>query len=107
MNPKAELADLVMDHLSRNVSVATVALASVMTGLASLFQAYDDAQERRGNWGEMLAALRRGVASIQPALPVLRSQGGPGVATVIELAERELPFAEQLQEEIVRLQTRG
>jgi hypothetical protein len=106
MSPEAELAELVMDHLGRTggVAAATAALASVIVGLASILAAYDDAQERRGNWGAMLAHLREGFRHIEPALPVLRRHGGPDVQAVVERAERELPFAALLQDEIVRLQ---
>jgi hypothetical protein len=104
MNPKAQLAELVMDHLSRGGGgIATAALGSVITGLAKFLVVYDDAQSRRGNWGEMLGNLRTGVQTLEGALPLLREHGGPGVATVIELAERELDFAAFLQDEIVRL----
>jgi hypothetical protein len=103
MNAKAELAELVMDHLSENGGMGTVALAAVISGLASILTAYNDAQERRGNWGTMLGNLQAGIANIQPALPLLRAHGGPGVATVIALAERELSFAALMQDEITRL----
>ena len=93
-----------MDHLSRGSKLATVGLASTISGLASIMTAYDDAQERRGNWGAMLANLRNGIANIETALPMLRSHGGPGVAAVIELAERELSFAALVRDEILRLQ---
>lgn len=104
MNARADLAEMVMDHLGRSAGPATAALAGVIAGLASIMIAYDDAQERRGNWGGMLANLRRGVTNIEAALPLLRSHGGAGVAAVIELAERELAFAAILHDEIVRLQ---
>jgi len=93
-----------MDHVSRGAGTATVALAAVISGLASIMTAYGDAQERRGNWGGMLANLKSGMTNIEPALPLLRSHGGPGFAAVIELAERELAFAAVMQDEIVRLQ---
>lgn len=103
MNAKAELAELVMDHLGRHGGMATAALASAITGLAAILSAYDDAQERRGNWGTMLGNLRKGVASIEPVLPMLRD-AGPDYVAVVELAERELEFAALMQDEIVRLQ---
>ena len=104
MSPKAELADFVADHLSRSPGgMTTAALASVITGLAGIMSAYTDAQERRGNWGQMLANLKNGVASVKPALNMLRA-GGPGYAAIVELADRELQFAALMQDEIVRLQ---
>lgn len=102
MNPKAELAELVDDHLSRNSSVATAALGSVVVGLAKILTAYTDAQAKRGNWGTMLGNLRSGVADIAPALPMLRT-AGPGVAAIVEMAEREIVFANVMQDEIIRL----
>lgn len=106
VSAKGQLADLVMDHLTRfGGTIETVSLASVIAGLASLFTAYSDAQERRGNWGAMLDNLRRGISNIEPALPHLRAHGGPGVASVIEMAERELGFAHDVQETILRLQS--
>lgn len=104
MNAKAELAEFVNDYLSRKEGgIELVALGAVITGLASILSAYRDAQERRGNWGAMLGNLRDGVAEIERALPLLREHGGPGVATVIELAEQELAFAGSMHDEIVRL----
>jgi hypothetical protein len=103
MNAKAELAELVDDHLGRNATMAKAALGSVIAGLAKFLTAYADAQARRGNWGTMLDNLRRGMNDIEPVLPLLKSQGGPGVATIVELAESELRFAAEMQEEIVRL----
>lgn len=104
MSPKAELAELVEDHLSRSGSAGTVALAAAITGLASILTAYQDAQQKRGNWGTMLSNLRKGEELVRPALPLLRSEGGPGVAAVVALAERELHFAETMADEIMRLQ---
>jgi hypothetical protein len=103
MSPKAELAEYVSDHLSRNANVSTMALASVIHGLSLIMSAYDDAQEKRGNWGGMLANLKTGIENIEPALPLLRS-AGPGVAAVLELAEREMGFAADMQDLIHRLQ---
>jgi len=103
MTAKGQLADFVMDHLGRNASPANVALAAVMTGLARIFTAFDDAQERRGNWGSMLDNLRGGVQLIDAALPHLRTHGGPGVADVISMAEREVAFARLVEEDIVRI----
>jgi len=104
MSPKAELAEFVMDHLGRNTNPTTIALASVITGLASILSAYDDAQEKRGNWGTMLGNLRTGADLLDVALPLLRERGGPGAAAVIEMGEREARFARLVQDEIVRLQ---
>jgi hypothetical protein len=104
MSAKTELADFVDNHLSRNPGgMTTMALASVVTGLASILTAYGDAQERRGNWGAMLANLKQGVAGIKPALNTLRA-AGPAYAAVVAMADRELQFAALMQDEIVRLQ---
>jgi hypothetical protein len=103
MSAKGQLADFVMDHLSRNGSTANVALIAVMTGLSRLFAAFGDAQERKGNWGSMLDNLRGGIQLIDAGLPHLRTDGGPGVADVIEMAEREVAFGRLVEEDIVRI----
>jgi hypothetical protein len=103
MTTKGELAELVMDHLARNASPANAALASVMSGLARIFTAYNDAQERGGNWRSTLENLRTGVQLVEAALPLLRTDGGAGVATVIEMAEREVEFARVVEEGIGRM----
>lgn len=102
MNAKAELAELVMDHLSRTGNITTAALASAITGLAKILTAYNDAQEKRGNWGTMLANLRSGIADIAPVLPHLRTVG-PSVAAIVQMAEREVVFANVVADEITRL----
>jgi len=104
MDPKAELAEFVMDHLGRNANRSAAALASAIAGLANIFTAYNDAQERTGNWGGMLGNLRSGADLLDAALPLLRERGGPGVAAVIEMGEREARFARLVEDEIVRLQ---
>jgi hypothetical protein len=103
MNPKAELAEFVMDHLGQNANMATAALGSAVVGLARILIAYEDAQQRRGNWGGMLDNLRSGVQMLEPALPLLRQHGGPGAAALIEMGEREVRFARLVDDEIVRL----
>lgn len=102
MNPKTELAELVDNHLSGRANVTTAALGSVVVGLAKILTAYMDGQQKRGNWGTMLGNLRSGVADIAPALPMLRT-AGPGAAMLVEMAERELVFANEMQDEIIRL----
>jgi hypothetical protein len=103
MTAKALLAEFVMDHLGDNDD-KTIALATACTGIAHIASAYDDAQNRRGNWGVMLGNLRSGIQALEQTLPALRRDGGPGVAAVIELGQRELAFARDLQAEIERLQ---
>jgi len=105
MSPKAELADFVMDHLSHHRG-PDIALASVVRGLALIMTAYSDAQEKRGNWGAMLANLENGRANIEAALAHLRMVG-PGVTRVVEMAEREVRFAQLMHDEITRLQAGG
>src|SRR5262245_28584908 len=101
MRARAELAELVMDHLSHN-SPTMVATAAVIRGLASIMTAYSDAQGRRGNWSAMLTNLEDGRANIEAALPLLRT-AGPDITGLIELAERELGFAAEMHDTIVRL----
>jgi hypothetical protein len=103
MSAKGQLAEFVMDHLSRNGNPANVSLIAVMSGLTKIFAAFGDAQDRRGNWGPMLDNLRGGIQLIDAALPHLRSNGGPGVADVIEMAEREVSFARDVEADIVRI----
>src|SRR5262245_5125104 len=101
MTAKGELAEFVMDHLGRNANIATAGLGSAIAGLARILTAYDEAQERRGNWGSMLDNLRTGIAMLEPAIPILRQHGGPGVAAVIEMGEREVRFARLVEDDIV------
>jgi hypothetical protein len=103
MTAKGQLADFVMDHLSHNANPANVSLIAVMSGLAKIFTAFGDAQGRKGNWGSMLDNLRGGIQLIDAALPHLRTDGGPGVADVIEMAEREVVFARLVEDDIVRI----
>lgn len=102
MDAKAELAELVEDHLSRQSNPASVALASVISGLASILTAYQDAQQKRGNWSTMLANLRKGDELVRPALPVLRGEGGS--IALVAFADRQVYFAGMMADEIMRLQ---
>lgn len=104
MDPKAELAEFVMDHVTRGASSLTPYLGAACTGITSIAVAFDDAQERRGNWGGMLANLRAGVANLGGAIPTLRIEGGPGLAAFVAFAERQVRFANLMIDEIIRLQ---
>lgn len=104
MTPEAELAEFVMDHLSRQANQLTIAIGALCTGVASFAQAYHDAQECRGNWGEMLSRLREGFANVRPAIPVIRERGGAGAAALVSFGERQLDFALLMEAEIIRLQ---
>jgi len=90
MTAKGDLAEFVMDHLSQNATPANTSLAAVMSGLARIFTAYNDAQERRGNWGSMLENLRSGIQLIESALAKLRTHGGPGVASVVAIDRKSV-----------------
>jgi len=50
----------------------------------------------------MLANLRSGLADIAPVLPHLRTVG-PSVAAIVQMAEREVVFANVVADEITRL----
>jgi hypothetical protein len=102
MTAKAQLAELVNDHLGRNANMSTITLAAVIRGLSLIMNAYNDAKERRGNWAAMLANLKEGRANIEAALPHLRTASA-GVEAVIELAERELDFSAEMEDSINRL----
>jgi len=103
MSPKTELAELVADHLSQHASLMSAALGTAAVGLSNIGAAYSDAQQKRGNWGAMIGNLRSGADALDSALPILKQSGGPGVASVIEMGEREARFARLLIEEIERL----
>ncbi len=102
VNAKAELADFVMNHLQGGPMDA--ALGTLINGLAAIGTAFDDAQERKGNWGTMLSNLRGGAASARSALEYLRQHGGPGLAALLQFADRHVRFAQLVADEILRLQ---
>lgn len=105
MDAKAELAELVEDHLREGADVAGNALVSVVTGLASILAAYEDARQRKGNWAAMLANLRRGDELVRASVPILRTTGGSGFASLVAFADRQVYFAGMMQDEIMRLQS--
>ena len=105
MDAKAELAELVEGHLRVGADTASNALLSIVTGLASIVTAYDDARQRKGNWAAMLAKLRRGDELVRAALPILRSHGDTGFASLVAFADRQVYFAGMMQDEIMRLQS--
>jgi hypothetical protein len=102
MSAEREVADFVMDHLSRGKPL-DMALGSITAGLADIGNALMDAQEARGNWGAMIANLRVGSERVGVALEPLR-KAGPQYAGLVEFAERQQRFALLLVDEIVRLQ---
>jgi hypothetical protein len=104
MDAKAELAELVEDHLGRSADASSAALAAVIVGLADILSAFEDAKLKKGNWGTMLGNLRKGDELVRAALPVLKAEGGSGVTAVVAFADRHLYFAGMMQDEIMRLQ---
>jgi hypothetical protein len=98
----AELQELVEDHLSRGKS-DDISIAIVCYGLSRVGEALQRLQERSTNWGATLGLLRVGADAIRQGLPSLRQSGVP-LDALLSLAERQLAFAELLQNEIVRLQ---
>lgn len=100
--PQAELAEFVMSYLSRG-NPADPAVGAIVSGLANISTAVNDAQECLGNWGSMLTNLRNGADKVRFALEALRD-AGPGFTGLIAFAERQVSFAAVMVDEIVRLQ---
>ena len=100
---RRELAELVDDHLTRG-GTAEPAMAALTQGLALIGSVVDDVQARRGNWGAMLATLRKARANLDASLVL----GAPATPTVndalAKYARRKYDFAALLIGEIERLQ---
>jgi hypothetical protein len=101
MDAKAELAELVEDHLSRQNGEQTVAGAAIIMGLARILTAYEDAKSKRGNWSTMLDHLKKGEELIRPALPVVRLN--PALSGLVNFAGHQLSFISVMADEIERL----
>jgi hypothetical protein len=101
MDAKAELAELVEDHLSRQSGEQTVAGVAIIMGLARILQAYEDAKSKRGNWATMLDNLKKGEELIRPAIEVVRLN--PGLSGLVTFAGRQLSFVGVMADEIERL----
>lgn len=101
---KWDLAEWVMDHLSRGRGEADMGIAYASSGLVKIAKAYRDLQQCRGNWSEMLEDLQAGVGEVNYALPLLRAHAGDRAAALIEFAEHELRFLPLLQDAIARMQ---
>jgi len=102
-----DLAEWVMDHLSRGRGDGDMAIAYAASGLMKIATAYNDAQQRKGNWSEMLENLRSGAGEVNFALPLLRAHHGERAAALIAFAERELVFVPLLQDAVARMQAAG
>lgn len=102
MDAKAQLAELVEDHLSRQSGEQTIAGTAIIMGLARILTAYEDAKQKRGNWGTMLDNLKKGEELVRPALRVVRAN--PALSGLVTYADRQLSFASVMADEIQRLQ---
>jgi len=102
INAATELRDLVEEHLRRGAAQEP-ALATACSGLAQIGEALQHVQASSENWGAIVGALRTGVTSLRQALPALR--GEPSLRPLLIFAERQLGFAELLQQEIARTQS--
>jgi hypothetical protein len=98
MDDRAELAELVDDHLSRGKN-DDFALAAIASGLAKVLEAIGDAQASRGNWGAMMSNLRLGRAELEVGLA-----SGAELGPLRDYAQRQAAFAALLVSEIERLQ---
>ena len=101
MSAEAELAEFVMNHLGHGTPLDPF-VGAVCSGLAELGKAFGDAQEKRGNWGGILANLRSGSSQVGTGLSMLRNQ--PPFAGLVAFAERQQRFAALLIDEVIRLQ---
>jgi hypothetical protein len=90
-----DLAEVVMDHLGRGPQT-DLAVGTIANGLSRISSALHDIQERDGNWSNILRKLRTGVDE------ALRAHRCTGVAGLMSFAERQLLFAELLEEEVLR-----
>jgi hypothetical protein len=96
-----ELQELVENTLSRGKQ-SDLPVAVVSYGLSRIGDAIQLIQDGSHNFGAVLGELRAGAELLRQGLPELRKD--PGAAALVSLCERRLPFAELLQQEIVRLQ---
>jgi hypothetical protein len=96
-----DLAEVVMDHLGRGPQT-DLAVGTIANGLSRISSALHDIQERDGNWSHILRKLRTGVDEVQISIEALRADGGAGVTGLLSFAERQLLFAELLEEEVQR-----
>jgi len=96
-----DLADVVMDHLSRGPH-SDLAVATIANGLSRISSALHDIQERDANWSHILRKLRTGVDEVRISMDALRAQRCTGIAGLLSFAERQLLFAELLEEEVLR-----
>jgi hypothetical protein len=97
---RADLRDLVDDHLSRNKK-PDLGVAAIAVGLAKILEALNDAQEQRGNWGGMIGKLKAGQADLEAGL----SLGAElDIEAVRDYARRQATFAALVVREIERLQ---
>ena len=101
-----DLADVVMDHLDRGPQT-DLAVCTIANGLSRISSALHDIQERDGNWSSILRKLRTGVDEVQISIEALRLNGVAGVAGLVSFAERQLLFAELLEEEVLRRRARA
>lgn len=100
-----DLAAVVMDHLDRGPHT-DLAVGTIANGLSRISSALHDIQEQDGNWSNILRKLRTGVDEVQISIEVLRAHSYVGVTGLVSFAERQLLFAELLEEEVVRRRTR-
>jgi hypothetical protein len=99
-----DLAEVVMDHLGRGPQT-DLAVGTIANGLSRISSALHDIQERDGNWSNILRKLRTGVDEVQISMEALRAHHCTGVAGLMSFAERQLLFAELLEEEVLRRRT--
>ena len=104
MNPRAQLAEFVEAQIGRRPDPEAAHLYGLVCALADIATALADAQDKRGNWGGMLANLRNGSQQARVALAWFAERNEPGFAGLVSFAERQLIIAAALAGEIERLQ---
>jgi hypothetical protein len=104
---RADLAEMVMDHLSRGIGEGEWGIIYASSGLVSVGNAYSGIQYRKDELGQVLDNLRNGCNDLGQALPRLRAHFGERAAALIAFVERELYFASSLIPTVERMKAAG